>query len=58
MNFDYYAGKTAVITGAASGMGLLTSKALAAAGNMAGAQKQQLQTLIASIDDELTKDRL
>ena len=33
-------------------------KALAAAGNMAGAQKQQLQTLIASIDDELTKDRL
>lgn len=32
MTFDYYAGKTAVITGAASGMGLLTSKTLAAAG--------------------------
>ena len=32
MTADYYAGKTAVITGAASGMGLLTSKTLAAAG--------------------------
>jgi NAD(P)-dependent dehydrogenase (short-subunit alcohol dehydrogenase family) len=32
MTADYYAGKTAVITGAASGMGLLTSKTLAAVG--------------------------
>ena len=32
MTTDYYAGKTAVITGAASGMGLLTAKTLAAAG--------------------------
>lgn len=32
MNTGYYAGKTAVITGAASGMGLLTAQTLAAAG--------------------------